>query len=267
MGYGDNLMATGMAKGFAAKGKRVAFGNDQKILWDHHSETIFRNNPNIARPGEEGSPDLEWIRFYRGHRMYNSPANGKWLWNHEFHAQPGEVYFDQAELEWANRLKPDFVLIEPNVPDFKTIAPNKQWPKDRYATIARRLKSDGHRVCQFSYSAGVMFDGVEPIKTPTVRHALAALSKAKLYIGPEGGLHHGAAAVGVRGVVIFGGFIPPEVTGYATHTNIAVGEACGSLSPCPHCKRAMASISTERVYEAANSILEEDQWSTKAKSA
>jgi hypothetical protein len=32
MGYGDELMATGMARGAAARGKRVAFGDGQRII-------------------------------------------------------------------------------------------------------------------------------------------------------------------------------------------------------------------------------------------
>jgi hypothetical protein len=78
------------------------------------------------------------------------------------------------------------------------------------------------------------------------------MSRAALYIGGEGGLHHGAAAVGVGGVVLFGGFIPPEVTGYATHANLTGGaEACGSLDPCRHCAAAMQAIGVDEVLEHA----------------
>ena len=58
---------------------------------------------------------------------------------------------------------------------------------------------------------------------PSFRHALAILERARLYVGGEGGLHHGAAAVGVGGVVLFGGFVPPLVTGYAVHANLTGG--------------------------------------------
>jgi FkbM family methyltransferase len=50
--------------------------------------------------------------------------------------------------------------------------------------------------------------------------AAGVLSGASLLISPEGGLHHAAAALGVRAVVIFGGFISPATTGYALHTNL-----------------------------------------------
>lgn len=256
MGLGDNLLASGLARGAAKRGKRIAFGDGQKIIWDHHSEQIFRNNPNVAPPGTENRSDIEWINFYRGHRLYNRQAGQRWIWNNEFKAIPGEVFLDPAETDWAKRVGSGFVIIEPNVPEFKTVAANKQWPKDRYGTVARRLKNDGYRVCQFAYSGGTSLDGIESIKTPSFRHALAVLKNAALYIGPEGGLHHGAAAVGIPAVVMFGGFIPSAVTGYDTHINITGGaEACGSLRPCMHCKETMASISSGTVYDAAQKFL------------
>lgn len=259
MGLGDNLMATGMARGAKARGKRIAFGDGRKIIWDHHSEQIFRGNPNIAPPGSEGASDLEWIRFHRGNRLYNRQGNGRWIWNKGFKARPGEVFFTGEELAWANRFGHDFVVIEPNVPQFKTVAPNKQWPVERYRELAMRLASDGLRVAQFVHGPGAVLAGSQQIKTPTFRHALAVLARAALYIGPEGGLHHGAAAVGVPAVVLFGGFISPKVTGYDTHTNIFTGgEACGMLSPCDHCREAMNAISVQRVYDAARQYLKVD---------
>jgi ADP-heptose:LPS heptosyltransferase len=98
----------------------------------------------------------------------------------------------------------------------------------------------------------VALAGVEQLETRSFRDVLAVLANASLYIGGEGGLHHGAAAVSIPAVVIFGGFIPPSVTGYATHANLTGGaEACGSLKPCAHCRKAMAAISIDDVYGAA----------------
>ena len=250
MGYGDNIMATGMAKGAAKRGKRIAFGDGEKILWDHYSEAIFQDNSNIAPPGSEGDKDLEWIPYYRGNRLYNTHVGNKWVWNYDFKPIPGEIKFSPTELNFASNFSEGFVLVEPHVPNWKACAPNKRWPLERYAHIAKLLKKHDFRVKQFITSQGPQLSGLEIIKAPTFRHALAVLARARLYIGPEGGLHHGAAAVGVPGVVIFGSFIPPSVTGYDIHTNIAASEACGSLTPCEHCAAAMQSITIRQVYEA-----------------
>jgi hypothetical protein len=252
VGLGDNLLGSGIARGAKARGKRIAFGDGQKIRWDQHSPTIFRGNPNVAEPGQVGAGDLEWVAHHKGQRLYNRLGDGRWVWNYDFKAQPGEVFFDPGEKAFAQRMSPGFVLIEPNVPWHKSVAPNKDWGFERYQAVADRLRADGVRVCQFVAGKGRTLDGVEKVATPTFRLALAGLSRAALYVGPEGGLHHGAAAVGVSAVVLFGGFIPPQVTGYDTHTNLTGGaEACGSLAPCDHCKQAMSAISVEEVYLSA----------------
>lgn len=259
MGLGDNLMATGMARGAAARGKRIAFGDGLRIIWDKHSPAIFRDNPNVARPGtDRRAPGVEWIRFHTGHRVYNRKVGDRWIWNYDFKPAPGELFFSAAERAFATRFPAGFVLIEPNVPQFKSAAPNKTWALARYQEVANRLGAQGYMVKQFHYAGGERLVGVEGITAPTFRHALAVMARARLYVGPEGGLHHGAAAVGIRGVVLFGAFVPPEVTGYDTHINLTGGaEACGSLNRCAHCAKAMAAISVEEVEASVLGLLKE----------
>jgi hypothetical protein len=259
MGLGDNLMATGMAKGAAQRGKRIAFGNGSNILWDQHSASIFQGNLNIAAPGSERDSDLEWVPFYKGNRIYNDhdKINQKWIWNYDFKAIPGEVFFTDEELSFAKKIGKDFIIIEPHVPTYKGCAPNKTWPLQRYANTVDLLKRKGFNVQQFHHNAAPL-PGVGTTSAPSFRHALAVLARAALYIGPEGGLHHGAAAVGIPAVVIFGGFIPPSVTGYDTHINLTGGatDFCGSLTSCSHCQSAMEAIKSKHVYHAAKEILE-----------
>lgn len=257
LGLGDNLMATGLARGAAKRGKKVAFGDGRKILWDKNSEPVFRNNPNVARPGAESRANIEWVDFYGGHRIYNRRVGDRWEWNYGFKATAGEVFFARSEMEFARKEGSGFILVEPNVPQFKSVAPNKTWPIERYQVVADHLMKAGYTVRQFDYKGGQRLDRVKGIVAPNFRHALAALSKASLYVGPEGGLHHGAAAVGIPGVVLFGGFIPPQVTGYDSHINLTGGaEACGSFNRCSHCAAAMAAISVEEVESAVLSVLE-----------
>jgi hypothetical protein len=259
MGIGDQIMASGMAKGASSRGKRIAFGENGRIIWDQHSAMIFRGNPNIAPPGTEQSSDLEWIPYFKGHRLYNHREGDRWVWNLDFHAIPGEIWLSREEKTFARGVlgRRDFIVIEPNVPAFKSVALNKQWPVDRYAEVAARLRSEGRDVVQFhSGNGGFRIPGVRTVKTPTFRLAAAVLARAALYIGAEGGLHHAAAALNIPGVVLFGGFIPPSVTGYDSHTNLTGGaEACGSLLTCKHCKLAMEAISTSDVLRAAHSHL------------
>lgn len=250
MGLGDDLMATGMAAGAAARGKRIAFGDRHKIIWGPYSAEIFRGNPNIAKPGMEYAEGIEWINYYKGNRLYNRAGQGKWIWNLEFRPIPGEIYFDDREKQFAETIDNGFVLIEPNVPWNKSVAPNKDWGLAKYQAVAEELSAWGYVVAQFSHGRERL-QGVKIINAVTFRSALAALSRARLAILPEGGLHHGAAALQIPSVVIFGGFIPASVTGYPMHKNLTGGvEACGSWQPCQHCRQAMDSITVDHVLEA-----------------
>lgn len=251
-GYGDELIATGLARGAAGRGKRIALGDGRRILWGPHSAEIFKGNPNLAPPGSERDPDIEWLAYYKGHRLYNKGHGTRWTWNTEFRPSPGEVFLDRSEIEFAKRLKPWFVVIEPNVPWHKTQAVNKDWGLARYQAVADALLAAGRDVVQFAVGTKRL-NGVRVLSTPSFRHSLAALTRAALVICPEGGLHHAAAAMGARAVVLFGGFIPPATTGYAMHVNLtgSAAVACGKLRPCAHCRAALDNISVAEVLAAA----------------
>src|SRR5580765_6261832 len=100
MGYGDELIASGLARGAAGRGKRIAFGDGRRIIWSDQSHAIFRGNPNVARPGSERESDLEWIAHYRGNRLYGLVERGRWRFR-DFVCPPGEIVFDPGELAFA----------------------------------------------------------------------------------------------------------------------------------------------------------------------
>lgn len=258
MGYGDEIMGAGLARVTRQHtGKRTAFGDGRTIKWHANAHMIFEGNPNVARPGEERARDIVWSPHYPGRRLYCEMTAGR-RWRFKPGTQQiGEFYFSERELAEAAALPGDLVLIEPNT---KHQAPNKQWGHERYATTAGLLAKAGYRVAQFA-TGGVALPGVEQIRTSGFRVAAAVLQRARLYVGPEGGLHHAAAAVGTPAVVIFGGFISPAVTGYAQHVNIFTGDGlgCGTIAPCQHCRQAMARISSDMVAQAALGVLEGPQ--------
>ena len=97
--------------------------------------------------------------------------------------------------------------------------------------------------------------------TPVISKGLRMLSlflkDSAAFLCNEGGVHHTAATVEAKGVVIFGGFIPPEITGYDFHTNLFTGgEACGSRYSCKHCKAAMEAIGVDEVVEHKRKIID-----------
>lgn len=189
--------------------------------------------------------------------MYGTYANGRWTFKDCTWA-PGEFFFDEEELEFAQRHMTLSIVIEPRVKMMGACAgDNKRWPADRYHAVAKLLEKSGWECVQLvPPEAGPLLPGIKSIRTPSFRHAAAMLTRAKLYIGPEGGLHHATAAVGKPAVVLFGGFNTPRSTGYATHYNITVGdEPCGRSARCEHCIAAMNSITVERVLIGAMEML------------
>lgn len=265
MGYGDELIASGQARGAHARGKRIAFGDGSKIIWHPYAERIFAGNPNVAPPGSEKAPDIEWIANYKGNRPYarTNDAKTHWIYTPGTVKVPGEVFLNAAEQDWAQQQVGErpFVLIEPSVAHFKQMKSNKQWPVGRYMAIAEKLQASGYGVVQFTYSepygvGNLLGNGVQVIKPPTFRHSLALMQRAQFYVGPEGGMHHGAAAVGIPAVVIFGGYISPDITGYTNHYNhYAGGAPCGRFEVCQHCAAALASITVEQVFESCRQIM------------
>ena len=92
-----------------------------------------------------------------------------------------------------------------------------------------------------------------------VRETAAILANSELFIGIEGGLMHLAQSVGTNSVIIFGGYITPEISGYDINTNIYSNVDC---SPCYTSEKkhslcesmkCMKGISVEYVY---NQIME-----------
>jgi hypothetical protein len=256
VGFGDEIIGSGLARGAHARGKKIAFGDGKKIIWSKWCAEAYENNPNVARPGQEHLPNVEWIPFHVGNRGYSTlnAAKTNWIWNYDYRMQPGEFFFSEAERAQAERYKPGFIVIEPNLQWFKPVVANKDWGNGNYFELARRLQAHGYRLAQFKHAnTRRIIPGAELIVLPRFRQAIAVMARAALYIGAEGGMMHAAAAVDLKAVVLFGGWSPPQVVGYPWHTNIVGSdEACGNVNPCQHCQQAMAKISVEQVEAAAH---------------
>jgi hypothetical protein len=258
LGIGDEIIGTGFARGAAARGVKIAFGDRRRIIWGPWCEAAFQGNPNIARTLQQGP--VEWIEYYKGKRGYNRQdiVGKRWIWNYDFKAVPGEFFFSDHDRACAIR-RPLGVLIEPNVPWHKSVAPNKDWGLARYQRLADMLQADGFSVYQNSFGTARLTN-VNVVHVPSFRQVAASLTGYDLIICPEGGLHHAAAAVGAKAIVIFGGFIPPQVTGYEFHVNLTGGaEACGSWNRCQHCRDALDRITVEKVHERALAALQNQE--------
>lgn len=237
-------MATADARRAHAKhGVRCVFGDGHRAWWND----IFLHNPKIARKEELGPDEVfAWVTNYPTNRPYiEAIEKGRFVYRADFKAEPGEIYLGKDEI----RPKADYIVIEPNVKKDMT-GPNKDWGWDNWVRLAKSL--EGPLVQLGPLDCQRRIKRARHIVTRTFREAMSALSAARLYVGPDGGLHHAAAALGVPSVVLWGGVASPRNLGYDSHENVWTGaEPCGTVNRvCSHCRDAMASISVQMVLEA-----------------
>lgn len=136
---------------------------------------------------------------------------------------------------------------------------NKNWVSGRMnevthaispliATVQVGLASDEPLDCRLKLNGSLTF-----------RQSMAVISKAQLFIGLEGALMHAAAALQVPAVIVFGGYIHPQHTGYSSVTAFKTDTDCSPcflLTPCPFNKKCMTVISSNRVTEAVMSAIQ-----------
>ncbi len=150
-----------------------------------------------------------------------------------------------------------FIIIETETKkDFS----NKRWLPENWRRLVELLRErwPSHAIIQIS-PGQMPLEGVRDISGRTsFREAARFLERSALFIGPEGGLMHLAAAVGRASVILHSGYDPVELTAYPMHAIIhhqIECSACGYLDDCPNGRKCMALITPEEVVGAAESIL------------
>jgi hypothetical protein len=242
MGLGDWLMASGDAKEANERtGKKVKLGDGVRMSWDGQ---VFANNPRMA---SNSDTDVVWVKNYQGHRPYlKGSKDGRLLFNDDYKPRVGEVYFNQLEKKNIDKIDKDYIVVEPNIKRLYAHTVNKAWHgwEQLFKHDLPWLQLGDISVKRYTKWK----------ETTTFRDALKVLSKAKLFVGTDGGLHHAAAALGIPSVVIWTGFTSPRHLGYDTHRNIHDGsEPCGTYdSVCQHCLLKSKAITVEQVLDAVN---------------
>jgi ADP-heptose:LPS heptosyltransferase len=238
MGWGDELMACGEA---------MAMNGDVAIVdasGSHRWHMAWENNPKIKKPGEKANVRL---KNASGARPYiKSAGHNAWEWQ-AYRPKPAKFYFSDDEQDFADMHGEGFVVVQPHLKS-KQESINRDWGWDNFAKVTSAINADW---VQLGETEPKLLPNARWIRTPTPRHMAAILSKAKAFLAPEGGIHHTAAAFNLRGVVLFGGFIAPQVTGYSMHKNIFIGHGlgCGKRVKCTHCADAWAKIEPERIIK------------------
>ena len=202
------------------------------------------------------TPGVHTLALGPGYRPYiagHKPDARVWR---KYKPKPAQIVFTHDEQEYISTMPRRYVVIEPHVKQVGSGKGNKDWGFERYQKVVKKLPEIAW--LQMGNGSLPKLDGVHYVQTANFRQACAVLSKAIGYLGPEGGLHHAAAAVKVPAVVIFGGYISPEVTGYESHVNLYTGDGlgCGRHAKC-ECN-CMARITEDQVAQAVKQMLKAD---------
>jgi ADP-heptose:LPS heptosyltransferase len=235
---GDNLLLTALLPGLREKKP------EHKVVVETPRPEIFLHNPYVAwvttkhlkttrrhiKPkyrvldGTEKS-FIEQMRAYIG-------------W--EGRAVP-QLYLSEAEKRKARQRFPFpyFAIAPTGKSGFS--ANRKEWGIDNFQHLLGMLADLDLRAVQVGLAGDPLLAHVEDARGLSLRETAAVIDHAELFLGLEGGLMHLAKSVGKPSVIIYGGYIRPQISGYADNLNIYQAVHC---SPCYTSESALADCPT-----------------------
>jgi hypothetical protein len=243
VGIGDEILAAGDARRERARLNSGPVGIVDR--WGRRRwHPLWEYCPDVARP-EVSGPVVTNAGKARPYIDWPASTSQRWAFI-PYRPTPARIDIPADIVAWAARCA-GRVVVEPNIKP--GASPNKDWGWGNW----ERLVGHHHGLpwLQLGEAGARRLAGVEFLACPSFIHAAAVLSVARFAVLPEGGLHHAAAAVGCRAVVIFGGYVSPANTGYDIHANLFTGgEPCGNRRACDHCRKAMTEITVYMVASA-----------------
>ena len=135
---------------------------------------------------------------------------------------------------------------------------NKDWGLENWSSLINILKKK-YLIIQSMHKKSNYINGIYQTKKINFREACAILNKCNLYVGPEGGFGHAAAALNKKAVLYFGGWISPKIMGYDFHINLYynnINSPCGEFKKiCSHCEDARKNITVKKFEESITKVL------------
>ena len=270
-GVGDNLFITAVAREIHAVDPSVSVSVVAKY------GELFENNPHVS----SFSTELRrfWMRRSLRHRLNKLPLPRRYYYM-EYELGLGrehvltqlsrrvlgpdyvpalqiDLHLEQSELDQVRPLVPDRPFVTTHSVGKTTFSSNKEWYPERFQTVVDSFAE--LPFVQVGQESDPPLRGCIDLRGKlTLRQLAAVIKLARLNLCQEGGLMHLAAAVGTHSVVIWGGFIHPEMTGYAENTNIVNQPSCSPCFPastCPYDRKCMDRITADDVRERVTAAL------------
>lgn len=129
------------------------------------------------------------------------------------------VHLTPEMLDWAKQFS-NCVLIQTKT----AWSPYKNWHLDYWKELSHRIQRElGIAVLQLGHANDPGIETVPKIGTPSVRHAIAALSACRLFIGLDSVFNHASRAVKKKSIILWGSTNPAA---FAYRQNINLVNGC-----------------------------------------
>jgi ADP-heptose:LPS heptosyltransferase len=140
--------------------------------------------------------------------------------------------------------------------------PSKNWPSQYWQRLTLELYSK-YDIVQLGAESEINLPcTLRLAEKLNLRESIAVMEKCQLFIGPDSFLMHAAASIGLRSVIIFGGRVTPNNTGYDNNINLFERIDCGPCwihkedgEVCQNNLECLARIKVDTVLGSINEIL------------
>jgi ADP-heptose:LPS heptosyltransferase len=227
---GDNILLTALLPGIRKKWPQ------HKIVLETPLPEIFQNNPNV-----------DWMTT-------------KHIKTTKRHIKPKYTIINGNEPNLIAQMYSHIGLNCTSTPQFFLTLGERRFAKERFAfpyiticpvgktTFSGNRKEWGFenfkkliillsdfRFVQIGLYEDDLLPDVEDARGLSIRATAAVIANSLLFVGLEGGLMHLAKSVGKASIIIYGGYIRPEISGYTNNLNIHTPVDC---SPCYSSEKA-----------------------------
>lgn len=181
----------------------------------------------------------------------------------------GTLYTEKKDMEYVNNLLkeyPEFVSL-----DLSDSVPGKQWKRQNYVELGRRIKQDGFKIITVGKTSAQHPDFLDPdlnlINVLTPQQTALVIAKSRVFIGNEGLLAHFAQATHAPHIILYGATQPDFVSDtslpmlFPVITPVACRgcrhrHAAGTIISCPRNFVCMESIGVDAVYNIFKEVIE-----------
>jgi GT2 family glycosyltransferase len=180
----------------------------------------------------------------------------------------GTLYTQTKDTEYVNNILkdcPEFVAL-----DFSDSVPGRQWSRQNYVELGRRLKQDGFKIVTVGKTGAQHPDFLDPdlnlVNVLTLQQTGLVIAKSRIFIGSDDILAHFAQTTHTPHIVLFGATQPECVmdTSLPMFVPIKTSVACkgcrhrfaaGALTNCPRSFVCMEAITVDMVYGVFREVM------------